>query len=82
MALPHDVAYWPHERYTILTANACESAFPMAAKTPCDRRQGGGVIREPYYIQKTTTNHGSENSFKEDFMKNNMYQRGKMTMVK
>jgi hypothetical protein len=27
-------------------------------------------------------NHGSENSFKEDFMKNNMYQRGKMTMVK
>jgi hypothetical protein len=40
------------------------------------------VIREPYYIKKTTTNHGSENSFKEDFMKNNMYQRGKMTMVK
>jgi hypothetical protein len=49
----------------------------MAAKTPCDRTKGGGFIREPYYIQKTTTNHGSENNFKEDFMKNNMYQRGK-----
>jgi len=49
----------------------------MAAKTPCDRTWGGGFIHEPYYIQKTTTNHGSEISFKEDFMKNNMYQRGK-----
>jgi hypothetical protein len=34
-----------------------------------------------YENPKPTTNHGSENSFKEDFMKNNMYQRGKMTLT-